>query len=84
MIHFQGIVPLLGSHVEGRPHVVIGLSEKKFVFIPLHDFDEPEISDLDAAFAVQENIPGFDVAVHHTLVVGELESVANLGNDGGE
>ena len=47
--------------------------------------DEPEVQDLDeirlTAVATDEDVGRFDVAVHHTLLVGLCERLTNLTKD---
>ena len=46
------------------------------------EFGEAEVGDFDLAGAGEEDIFGFDVAVDDAAVVGVLEGVADLGDDG--
>jgi len=46
------------------------------------DFGDTEVGNLDAAGFIEEEVLGLDVAVDDAAVVGELEGVAEGGDDG--
>ncbi len=50
--------------------------------VGVDEFGEAEVGDFDLAGFGEEDVFGFDVAVDDAAVVGVLECVADLGDDG--
>ena len=47
-----------------------------------HHLGQPEVGDLHAALRIDEDVFRFDIAVDDAAVVGELERLADLRDDG--
>ena len=97
MIDAGWVVDLFGSHVGGGAHDLSGdggcCGDRNFpapywtflsgFFIRRgHHFRDPEVRDLHAALAVQQDVLRLDVAVDDAAVVGVLERVADPRDDG--
>ena len=93
MVNVPGALRLLRGHVAGRAHGFSGVGQfrvgRGHVAAVAHgfrprtdDLRQSEIRHFYLAPAIQEEVLGFDVAVHDAVVVRELERVANLRHDG--
>ncbi len=64
-----------------RAHDVPGAGQPEVLrFLP-QDFGQAEVGDFHAAFFVEQDVFGFDVAMDDAFVVRELERGADLRND---
>jgi hypothetical protein len=90
VVDIEGAGDLLGRHVARGANDALRLGEV-VGFCPgdrpgwglaTHDLRDAEVGNLYAALAIEENVLGFDVAVDDAAVVGELEPVTDLGDDG--
>ena len=76
---------LFGGHVLGGAHdrgAVVVFRGPWSVIRGGNDASEAEVGDFDLAGLSEEDVFGFDVAVDDAAVVGVLEGVADLGDDG--
>jgi hypothetical protein len=49
---------------------------------PPDQLGDPEVGDLHPALAVEQDVLGLDIPMHHALVVGELQGLADARDDG--
>ena len=92
MVHVLGTRRLLRGHVAGRPHDFLGLGGEfraacraatRVNFRPSrHNLRQAEICHLHPSAPVEQEVLGLDVTVDDSVVVRELERVADLRHDG--
>ena len=80
MIHFLWFFDLFRGHVLGGSDDAPGFGECG-IGVAADDFGDAEVSNFYAAFFVDQDIFRFDITMDNAFVVGELEGLANLGND---
>lgn len=81
MIHGLRTFDLLRGHVMRRSHDLAFDGQAARLAGGTDDLRQAEIRDLHPALAIDQHVLRFDVAMHHALVVGVLQGVADLGND---
>jgi hypothetical protein len=81
MVHGHWPLDLFWRHVAERAEDLVRRREGDLDRCPAQELCQPEVGDLHAAAAVQQDVLRLDVAVHDPRVVGVLQGVAYLPHD---
>ncbi len=81
MIDLLRLGHLLRGHVVSGAHDLPGAGQRVLDRLAAQKLGNAEVGDFHPATLIQENVLRFDVAVDDALIVGELQSVANLRDD---
>ena len=81
MVHRHRPLDLFWRHVAQRAEDLVRRREGDLDRCPAQELCQPEVGDLHAAAAVEQDVLRLDVAVHDSLVMGVLQGVAYLPHD---
>ncbi len=82
VVDLQWVLDLLGGHVLRRAHDLSRAGERQVVRFLAHQLGDAEVGDLHLAAPVEQDVLGLDVSMDDAHVVGILQGVADLRDDG--
>lgn len=81
VINGPGSPHLFWGHVMDRPHDLAGACQRVVRRRGAEKLRQAKVGNLHSPLLVHQNVFRFDVAMHDSFIVGELECFANLRDD---